>query len=327
MKPVGIIINPASGKDIRRLVASGSTFDNTEKVRIVTRIIHALDEMGVAQAYLMPDYDKLSLYLLDNLKCQHIKVDLIDMECFDTAGDSRMAAQMMNTMGVGCVICLGGDGTSRVVAKGCGDTPMLPLSTGTNNVFPLILEGTVAGMAAAVIAHDVFDKEEYCIQAPILQLCKDNTVVNMGLVDIAIIEEQAGVGSLAVWDENKIKELFLTRANPINIGLSAIGGYIHPMPAQSGKGLHVTIGKGGQTVRVPLAPGMVKSVNIASTKEILPGETIPLAAGEDRVVAFDGEREQVINDEPGYSIRLNPRGPWVVDVDKLMRLATDKGIW
>jgi predicted polyphosphate/ATP-dependent NAD kinase len=32
LKPVGIIANPASGKDIRRLVAYGSVFDNNEKV-------------------------------------------------------------------------------------------------------------------------------------------------------------------------------------------------------------------------------------------------------------------------------------------------------
>jgi len=35
LKPVGIISNPASGKDIRRLVAYGSVFDNNEKVNIV----------------------------------------------------------------------------------------------------------------------------------------------------------------------------------------------------------------------------------------------------------------------------------------------------
>jgi len=33
LKPIGIIPNPASGKDIRRLVAYGSVFDNNEKVK------------------------------------------------------------------------------------------------------------------------------------------------------------------------------------------------------------------------------------------------------------------------------------------------------
>ena len=35
--PVGIVCNPASGKDIRRLTARASVFDNQEKLAIVRR--------------------------------------------------------------------------------------------------------------------------------------------------------------------------------------------------------------------------------------------------------------------------------------------------
>jgi len=35
---IGIIANPASGKDIRRLVAHASVFDNREKAHIVRRL-------------------------------------------------------------------------------------------------------------------------------------------------------------------------------------------------------------------------------------------------------------------------------------------------
>ena len=38
MKPVAIIANPASGKDIRRLVAQGSVVPNSEKVNIIRRV-------------------------------------------------------------------------------------------------------------------------------------------------------------------------------------------------------------------------------------------------------------------------------------------------
>ena len=54
--PVGIIANPASGKDIRRLVAYGTVFDNQEKVNIVRRILLALDALGVGRVLAMPDY-------------------------------------------------------------------------------------------------------------------------------------------------------------------------------------------------------------------------------------------------------------------------------
>ena len=43
MTAVGIIANPASGKDIRRLVAHGSVFDNDEKANIVRRVLLGLE--------------------------------------------------------------------------------------------------------------------------------------------------------------------------------------------------------------------------------------------------------------------------------------------
>lgn len=44
MSSIGIIANPASGKDIRRLVSYATTIDNQEKVNIVKRIVLAAHE-------------------------------------------------------------------------------------------------------------------------------------------------------------------------------------------------------------------------------------------------------------------------------------------
>ena len=52
---VGIIANPASGKDIRRLVAHGSTFDNNEKINIVRRVLLGLEAAGVNEVAYLPD--------------------------------------------------------------------------------------------------------------------------------------------------------------------------------------------------------------------------------------------------------------------------------
>ncbi len=43
---------------------------------------------------------------------------------------------------------LGGDGTNRLVAKKIGNIPLVPISTGTNNAFPINIDPTVAGLAA-----------------------------------------------------------------------------------------------------------------------------------------------------------------------------------
>jgi len=42
---VGIIANPESGRDIRRLVAHASVFDNMEKVSIVERLLILIWEL------------------------------------------------------------------------------------------------------------------------------------------------------------------------------------------------------------------------------------------------------------------------------------------
>ena len=55
MHTAAILANPASGKDIRRLVAHGSVFDNQEKVRIVRRLLLGLEAAGVERVFYMPD--------------------------------------------------------------------------------------------------------------------------------------------------------------------------------------------------------------------------------------------------------------------------------
>lgn len=44
----------------------------------------------------------------------------------------------MAERGARCIVTLGGDGTNRAVAKESGAIPLVPISTGTNNVFPFM---------------------------------------------------------------------------------------------------------------------------------------------------------------------------------------------
>ena len=50
---IGVVANPASGKDVRRLAARASVFDNREKAAIVTRAITGAVNAGARSfAYL-----------------------------------------------------------------------------------------------------------------------------------------------------------------------------------------------------------------------------------------------------------------------------------
>src|SRR5207247_10958360 len=75
----------------------------------------------------------------------------LSMPVLATSADSTRAAQMLASMGAGCIITLGGDGTNRAVARGCGSVPLVPISTGTNNLFPAFLEGTFGGFDAGLV--------------------------------------------------------------------------------------------------------------------------------------------------------------------------------
>src|SRR2546427_6480247 len=156
---VGIIANPASGRDIRRLVAYGTVFDNNEKTAIVRRVLLGLEAVGITQVAYLPEHDfGIVPRALDGLSGSlrpsrsSLQAFPLSMPVLSTSADSTRAARMLASIGAGCIITLGGDGTNRAVARGCGTVPLVPISTGTNNVFPAFLEGTIAGMAAGLVA-------------------------------------------------------------------------------------------------------------------------------------------------------------------------------
>ena len=99
-----------------------------------------------------------------------VEARLLDMQLQGTADDSQQAAEIMAGLGVACIITLGGDGTNRVVAKACGDIPLLPISTGTNNVFPYMIEGTLAGLAAGFLATKDYPRKQIVRQMPRLEI-------------------------------------------------------------------------------------------------------------------------------------------------------------
>ena len=127
MSSVGIIANPRAGKDIRRLVAHGSVLDTQEKVYIVRRAVLGLDSTGVDEVVLFPDPANICNKALSGINTPlRLTTRFLEMSVYDEAADSTRAAQLMHEQGVACVIVIGGDGTSRVVAKGCGSMPWFP---------------------------------------------------------------------------------------------------------------------------------------------------------------------------------------------------------
>jgi len=155
---IGIIANPVSARDVRRIVANASSLQISERVNIVLRVLSTVRSFGVKRVLMMPDRAGIRAMLVRHLNRErnlhHVfpEVEFLDINAASTVDDTILAARMMGEAGVRAVVVLGGDGTHRAVIKGCSTVPIAGLSTGTNNAFPEMREPTIAAMAERQVA-------------------------------------------------------------------------------------------------------------------------------------------------------------------------------
>ena len=112
-----------------RIISSGMTVTNAVKENAVQRMLLAMDALGVERALIMPDRSNLARRVLLEVEGElgQLQVQPLDMPyVLGTQDDSIRAAALMVEEGVDVLIVLGGDGTSRVVSKRCGEVPILP---------------------------------------------------------------------------------------------------------------------------------------------------------------------------------------------------------
>ncbi len=338
MASVGIIANPAASKDIRRLVAQGRVVPDWEKVNIVRRAMLGLQSVGIDKVVAMPDSSHLVRRAADDPHLS-VEVEVLQMTALYNEGDTVRAAAAMSELDVSCLITLGGDGTNRAVAKGARNLPIVAISTGTNNVFPLMVEGTTAGMAAGLVAIGAVPLGAASIQSKTIAVIVDGEDTDIALVDVALSKERF-VASRAIWDINTIYEVFLTRAEPSSIGLSSIGARLEAVSLADEGGLHYRIAGGGidgdgppatadeghLNIRAPIAPGSVPVVGIESWQRLADGQRVAIERRH-CTVALDGERAFSVN--PGNSLEIEVRrdGPPVVSVDATLRQAAASGVF
>ncbi len=321
---VGIIANPAAGKDIRRLVTHASVSDNNEKANIVRRVLLGLEAAGVDDVLFMPDHFGIGARALDGVNLG-LRGQFLEMPLEFSQADSTLAAERMRAAGVRCIVTLGGDGTNRAVAKTCGPVPLLPISTGTNNVFPYMIEGTIAGLAAGVVARGIVDLSPVTHTTPRLEILCDGRLIDIALVD-AVVYEGLFVGARAIWDETRVRQIVLARAAPDHIGLSSVGGNLDRLTPGPGQGLAIEAGDGPLQVLAPIGPGLIHWVRVASYRPLRPGETVDVSPGA-AVLALDGEREVEIQPEQRLQVRVSDAGPRVVDVQMALRQAAERGFF
>jgi predicted polyphosphate/ATP-dependent NAD kinase len=318
---VGIIANPESGRDIRRISGNAVTVSNQQKLNIIESLLVALSESGVERIEIMPERfsfgEQAKQSLSKNKKVQQA-TSIVPMEYQSENADSFKAAEYFIETGVHCIIVLGGDGTTRVVSKASGEIPLLPLSTGTNNVIPYFIDGTVAGLAAAFyVLHPEISKSMLCWRHKRLAIKINREEVDQALVDAALIFEPF-VGAKAVWNVQSIKEVFVTRAHPLNIGISSLIGLIKPISPYEPEGAYALVNGNGHMIKSILLPGKLTPVQIGKIHSLVPDSGIQLQVDQPATISLDGEREVMLKPGDQVEIILKLDGPWLLDVEKTM---------
>ncbi|WP_346287282.1 NAD(+)/NADH kinase [Zoogloea sp.] len=330
---LGIIANPASGRDIRRLTSRALVFPTVEKVNMIERLLGAFAATGVGRVLMMPDLVGIAAGLLraiDGRRGQGDaawpEVEFLEMPLTDSALDTERAVERMRAAGVAAIVVLGGDGTHRIVAGACGDTPLATLSSGTNNAFPDLREATLTGLAAGLLASGAVTPEEALVSNKRLRL-RVGAREELALVEVCVTRLEH-VGARAVWDPASIAEVYAAFAEPDAIGLSSIVAGVSPVGRRQPQGAWVRCaGEGcGEVggVWAPIAPGLVVPVPIAASGVLSPDEPVSLHTLRGSV-ALDGEREIELDGRQAASVTLELDGPRSLDVPATLAAAIRRG--
>jgi hypothetical protein len=328
---LGIITNPMSGKDIRRIISHASVFPNIEKASMVLRILRTVGTLGVERVLLSTDTFGIAAGVQREIERSSAarssqvrwpKVEFLTLERpTGTSSDTTTYAKTMADQHPAAVVLLGGDGTMRAAVPGLGETPMLALSTGTNNAFPVMIEATIAGMALGMVATGLAPPPTTHAKLLHVELTRANGGVRheVALVDVCVNTLRV-LGSRALWKADSLRELYCTFAEPHSIGLTSIAGRLRPTGRHEPRGVAVRLqdpSLDGHTVLAPIAPGLLESVGVLGSAEL--PLNVPYSVELERgTIALDGERELEFGPDDTITVTLAQDGPRVIDVPSVL---------
>ncbi|MDP2842410.1 MAG: NAD(+)/NADH kinase, partial [Acetobacterium sp.] len=293
------------------------------------RIILGAQQNGVDRVYMMPDPYNMGYRVEDKLKTSgelQCQIEVFDFYKEDTVEDTYKAVQLMNQKNAGCIVTLGGDGTNRAVAKDIGEIPMISISTGTNNVYPDMIEGTIAGIAAAVVASHKFDKNVYSNRDKIIEIYTDGQLRDIALID-AVISRDIFVGSRAIWRVEDIEKIFVARSHPASIGFSAVVGGKTIITEADDYGAYVSIDKDAPKIKIPMSAGIVLAIGTSEPVILNFNEKYTFTTYCRGTIALDGEREIEFHQNQDFTFKISRNGPWHVDVKKAIEVGQKNGFF
>ena len=83
--------------------------------------------------------------------------------------------------------------------------------------------------------------------------------------------------------------------------------------------------RGGRPLRVPISPGLYRTVHVGAARRLTPGQPVQISGPA--VLAFDGDRERALADGQVARLWVRRDGPWVIDVGRALALAARRGLF
>lgn len=322
---IGLIANPESGKDVRRLATEAQVVSTADKIAMVRKLIAGLTPGQGLQLLGAVDDQDIPGRAWRNLRESRrpeVGFEAVAYPLSHTPLDTVVGTRALLRAGADVVVSLGGDGTHRLVAEQIGSRPLVPISTGTNNAFGLALDPTLIGLSLARALHPgpvpkaaLYRPSRLLLAGPFGELT--------ALVDVAVLPwHQRGK---AVWDARWLSSLYLTRGEVTALGLSSVLGQTEPLPARLGEGRLVVVDPAAsRQVWCPLAPGLMVQVGVAEIRRLEP--SVAESVFGPASLAIDGE--PLISLAPGeVALMRLDTGPSVFDPMALLSPATRVATW
>jgi len=302
-----------AGRDVRRLLGRALQQTPEMKRNQIQRVVVGAVAAGARRVVLMRDCFRSSQSAIEGLRL-HADVSVLDGPIETNASDTTTAVARLREIGCGALVVLGGDGTNRIVASTWRDAPIVPVSMGTNNVFPELVEATSAGAAAGCVASGTVPVDEATRPCKRIEVEFADGAGDLALVDLAVLDGDHP-GSLLAFDPEQLRHLVLTRGEPAAVGTSPIGGLLEPVTRDDDCGVQVTCtapGGGGQPLLVAVSPGLYRTAHVREARRLPLGQWTRLQGPG--VVAFDGDRQRRLGRDESLRARVVRDGPRVIRV-------------
>lgn len=303
---VGLVANPTSSKDIRRLTTLARVIDVEEKANLVARLLVGLASERGIEVMALDDPAGLVRRAVGMAGHSAPSVTFLPLEAKGNEDDTRQAARQLSDLEARAIVTVGGDGTVRAAVEGWREARLIPLAAGTNNAFALTEEPSVVGMATAHALASGTDAFR-----PTTAIEVDTTMGRALAVIDAVLVRSHWVGAGAIRDPADLVEGVVTSSRRTAVGIASVSAAFGPLPP--GHARHLRFG-GKRLVRAVFGPGLVLDVPVDDHEDLPLGSELSLV-GSGGMVALDGERRLPSR---GGIVRVVD-GPRVLDLEAAFR--------